>query len=286
MRKRLPLTFIFFVFLIGPPFTSGQKLSAREVIAKHLASIGPADKLSSMKSLIAVGDVNVEYITQKNQPANGRIVIASEGRKMFLGMSLNASDYPQEKIVFDGDKASVALVRAGSRSVLGNFVQSNAAMVSQGLLGGTLSTTWALLSAQERGAKISMSGTKKIDGKEVYALSFSPKGGSDLEITMFFDGQTFRHIRNEYKRTSSASIGRTIDESARQIESRLKVTEDFSDFKDFQGITVPNKYKIVYTIVGARGTTEIAWTCTLTEFAINQVLDPASFETGNRNVRP
>lgn len=287
MKNRLTLPIGFFLLLMTiPPFVTGQKLNAAEVIAKHLASIGTAEKRASIKSFIAVGDVNVEFITQKNQPASGRIVIASEANKMFVGMSLNATDYPQEKIVFDGSKTAVSLVRAGFRSVLGNFIQSNTALVSQGLLSGTLTTAWALSAMQEHGPKISLAGTRKIDGNEVYALTFNPKGGSDVEVTMFFDGQTFRHVRTEYKRMSSASIGRTIDESARQSETRLKVTEDFSDFKDFQGMTIPHKYKILYTITGARGTTEIAWTCNLTEFAINQTLAPGSFQTENRDARP
>lgn len=280
MKNRPALPILFLLFLVIAPFVNGQKMKPEEVIARHLASIAPADKLSAIKTFIAVGEVRVDYITQKNQPAVGRIVIASEGNKMFLGMSLNATDYPQEKIIFDGSKTAVAMVRAGVRSVLGNFIQSNSSIVSQGLLSGTLSTSWALLTAGERGHKISSAGNKKIDGKEAYALTFSPKGGGDLDITMFFDQQTFRHVRTEYKRTSSAGIGRTIDESARQSETRLKVTEDFSDFKDFQGITIPSKYKLLYSIMGANGTTEVVWTCSLTEFAINQALDPASFETG------
>lgn len=279
MKNRVAPPIVFLLFLVAAPFVDGQKIKAEEVIAKHLASIAPDEKRSSIKSFIAVGEVRVEYITQKNQTALGRIVIASEGNKMFLGMRLDATDYPQEKFVFDGNKTGVAFVRAGTRSVLGNFIQSNSEVVSQGLLSGALSNSWALLAAGERGAKISSAGSKKIAGKEVYALTFNPKAGGDLDITAYFDQQTFRHVRTEYKRTTSASIGRTIDESARQSESRLKVTEDFSDFKEFEGVTVPQRYKIVYTETGQNGTTEIAWTCSLTEFAINQKLDPASFET-------
>ena len=280
MKNRLTLPFGFLSLLVIAQMVNGQKMNADEVITRHLASIAPAEKLSLIKSFIAVGEVRVDYITQKNQSAAGRIVIASEGNKMFIGMRLDATDYPQEKIIFDGNKAAVAMVRAGTRSVLGNFIQSNSSILSQGALSGALTTSWALLAADGQRAKISSAGSKKIDGKEVYALTFSPKGGGDLDITMFFDQQTFRHVRTEYRRTSSAGIGRTIDESARQSETRLKITEDFSDFKDFQGMTLPNKYRIHYTITGANGTTEIAWICNLTEFAINQPLDAGTFETG------
>lgn len=280
MTNRFYLVTGFLLFLVLVPGINGQKLKAEEIVAKHLESIGSAETRSSLKTFIASGEVRVEFISQKNQPATGRIVIFSEGKKMFWGMSLNAADYPQEKVIFDGKNTGVALVRAGQRSVLGNFIQSNNSIVSQGILGGALSSSWALLSTGDRQYKVSSAGSKTIDGREAYAVNITPKGGSDLDITLFFDRETFRHIRTEYKRTSSAGIGRTIDDSARQSETRLKLTEDFSDFKDYKGLMVPNKYKLFYTISGANGTTEISWTANLTEFAINQALDAATFDMG------
>ncbi len=277
MKYRSFFPIILAVLLVLPPFASGQKMNAEEVLTKHLNSIAPVEKRASIKSLIAVGDVMVEYITQKSQPAVGRAVLASDGSKVFMGMNLNAADYPQEKIVFDGSRTSVDFIRSGSRSLLGTFVHSSPQMISQGLLAGPLTTAWAAMGTDDVRSRFSFSGTKKIDGKEVYALTYDPKGGSDVEIMMYFDAKTFHHLRTEYKRTSSASIGRTIDDSARQSESRLKVTEDFSVYKETQGMTLPHQYKILYSISGARGTTEVRWTSQFTEFAFNQALDPATF---------
>jgi hypothetical protein len=277
MKKSI-LTLV--VLFLAAASLNAQKLKAEDLIAKHLDSIAPAEKRSSIKSLIAVGEVRVDYKTQKNQPASGRIVIASEGPKMFFGMQLNATDYAQEKIIFDGSKTDVGYVRTGGRSLLGNFVQSNNGIVSQGLMTGTLTTSWALLDVAGRGGKLSSPGSKKIDGKDVYSISFNPKGSSDVDVTLYFDAQTFQHVRTEYKRTSSASMGRTPEESSRMQETRLKVTEDFSDFKAEQGMNVPHKYTINYLISGQNGTTEIEWTANLSEFAINQALDPATFAIG------
>jgi outer membrane lipoprotein-sorting protein len=279
MKTRLTLPLVLLALLVVAPFANGQKLKAEEIIAKHLDSIGTAEKRASLKTFIAVGEVRVEFITQKNQPASGRLVVASDGSKSFLGMSLNDAKYPHEKVIFDGNKTAVALVYAGNRSVLGNFIQSNSSIVSSGIFGGTLSNTWILLSPDQRKAKVSTSGSKKIDGRDAYGIDINPKGGGDLEITLYFDKETFRHVRTEYSRTSSAAMGRTIDESARQSETRIKVTEDFSDFKDYQGIMVPNKYRILYSIAGS-STTEVSWTADLAEFAINQALDASTFDAG------
>jgi len=276
MKNRVILTVLFLLTLTIVPSISGQKLKPEEVIAKHLDSIAPAEKRATIKTMIASGEVRVEFVSQKNQPATGRIVIASEGNKMFYGMQLNAGDYPFEKVIFDGSKSDVALIRAGGRSVLGNFLQANNGIISGGLVGGIYKTSWPLLSALEKGVKVSSAGNKKVDDREAYALMFSPKGSSDVEITMFFDAETFRHVRTTYKRQSAASMGRTIDESARQHDGRFTVTEDFSDFKEDKGMMLPHKYKLHY-LVSASSTTEILWTAVFSEFAVNQAFDPGTF---------
>lgn len=254
----------------------GQKLKAEEILAKHLDSIGTAEKRSSVKSILAVGDAQVTFITQKNQSAQGRIVLASSGEKNFWGLNLNAADYPAEKFSFDGKKAKVAFVRTGIRSILGNFVLSNDLLLEESLLGGTLSSSWALLNLPAKKAKISAEGKKKIDGRETYAVNYLAKG--DIDITLYFDAENFRHIRTEYKRISSAGIGRTPEQSSRFSESRIKVVEDFSDFKDENGLTLPHKYQVLYSITGQNGTTEIGWQFVLTQFSFNQNLADSTFD--------
>lgn len=255
-----------------------QKMKAEEVVSKHLNSIGTAEKRQAVKSLLAVGDAAVKYIAPKNQNLNGRIVMASAGEKNFLGLNLNAADYPQEKFSFDGEKSKVAYIRMGTRSVLGNFVLSNNQLLEQSLLGGTLSTSWALLDLPNKNAKLSFDGTKKIDGKETYAVGYSVKNGGDVDVTLYFDKATFRHLRSEYKRTSSAGISSNPNDSSRFSETRFKLTEDFSDFKEVGGLILPHVYKINYTVSGQNGTTEIEWDFKFTEFAFNQTLADSTFD--------
>ena len=255
-----------------------QKMKAEEVLAKHLDSIGTPEVRASVKNQMAVGDAVVTFISQKNQSAQGRIVLVSEGMKNFLGMNLNAADYPQEKFSYDGKTSKIAFVRANVRSILGNFILSNDLLLEESLLGGTLATSWALANTATNKAKISFDGTKKVDGQEAYVLGYTPKGGGDIEIKLYFDKETFRHIRSEYKRTISAALGRTIDESARQNETRLKITENFGDFKTETGLTLPHSYSLNYSTTGQSGTSEIEWKFNFTQFAFNQKLDVKTFD--------
>jgi hypothetical protein len=251
-------------------------MKAEEVIAKHLESIGTAEVRASVKNQMAVGDVAVTFVSQKNQPAQGRVVMVSEGTKNFLGMNLNANDYPLEKFSYDGKDAKVAFVRTNVRSILGNFILSNQLMLEESLLGGTLATSWALSNLATNKAKVSFDGTKKIDGKEVYILGYTPKGGSDIDIKIYLEKDTFRHIRTEYKRTSSAGIGTRPEQSSGFSETRLKITENFGDFKAEKGITLPHSYTLNYSTTGIA--VEIEWKFALTQFAFNQNLDPKTFD--------
>lgn len=278
---RLSALFLLLVLVAVPAFA--QKLKPEDVLAKHLESIGTAETRTALKSLITVGDVAAKFLSQKNQVVQGRIVLASSGEKNFFGMNLNSTVYSGEKFSYDGKKVKVGAIQAGARSILGNFIKSNDLILEESLLAGTLSTSWALHDTIGKKAKLSFDGTKKIDGKEVYVLGYSPKGGGDIDIQLYFDKETFRHIRTEYKRISSAAMGRTIDESARQSESRLKVVEEFSDFKTEKGLTLPHNYRIFYSITGQNGTTEVEWTFSLTEFAFNQTLDPKTFDAEAAN---
>ena len=277
MKSLIRIVSVSVIMLAASLAGFAQKLKPEEVLAKHLDSIGTSDARLAAKSRIAVGEASAKFVSTKDQTVVGRIVLASDGEKNFFGLNMNSTLYPGERFSFDGKDASVGYVQQNTRSLLGNFVQSNNMLLKESLLGGTLSSSWIMSNMGENKGKLSFDGLKKVDGKEVYALGYSRKGGGDITVTMYFDKDTFRHVRTEYKRTSSAAIGLRPEQSSGFSESRLKVTEDFTDFKAEKGLMLPHTYKLVYSISGQNGTTEIEWNFKLNEFAFNQTLDPKTF---------
>ena len=267
--------FAFLTFAL-PSSSFSQKLTPEDILVKHLDSIGTATARAGNTSRIVVGNADVEFTSQKNLPAQGRIVLASAADKMFWGLKLNALDYPFDKFSFDGSKAKVAFVRNGLRSILGNFVVTNDVLLKESLFGGTLSTSWALLDLKSKNVKLTSEGRKKVDGKDVYALGYAAK--SDVAITLYFDAETFQHVRTEYKRTSSAGIGTSPNQSSRFSETRIKVTEIFADFKSEKGLTLPHKYRVLYSVNGQNGSNEIKWVFDLNEFAFDQKIADSTFD--------
>jgi hypothetical protein len=257
---------------------SAQKVGSAEVIAGHLASLGPTEVRAAEKNRIGVGDASVRFVTGSSATAAGRIVIAGESGKVFLGMNFDSNDYPREAFAFDGKSVAASTVRDGIRSVLGNFVLSNDRVIKESLLGGVLFSSWGPANLGSNKAKMGFDGIKKVGDRQLYVLSYSPKGGTDFKVKLFFETDTFRHVRSEYTRIFSAGIGKTPDESSRFVETRLKLTEDFSDFRAESGLVLPHRHTIFYSISGQKGTTEIEWKFVYTEFAFNQDLAPGTFD--------
>lgn len=275
--KKFAFSFAFISSLFAGNLIAVDKMTPEQLIAKHLESIGSAEARASMKSVTIVGTSKATFQGRGGGVAEGLAVLASEGDKYLVAMKFNNSGYPFEKMGYDGSNFSVGFVKPGVRSVLGDFMRTNENAFKHGIMSGVLSTYWALNNFDEKEAKLRYSGTKKIDGKQVHQLDYNPRKGSDLNIRLFFDADTFRHVRTEYKRTIAARMGATVDTSAGQSETRYTLVEDFSDFKEENKLTLPHTYKIYMEILTGNGTTSYEWLMNLQQFNFNQQIDVKDF---------
>ncbi len=201
-RKFLITSFIAFSTLLlpGSPSSARVKITPEELVAKHLESIGPAKARASVNSRIIAGKSLVIFRTPPPGQATGRAVLASEGPKSLIGMSFPSPVYPREQLGFNGNSFIAAFVTPGVRSVLGNFLMTHAQIFKQGLMGGTLSTAWPLLDLTARNPRLEYAGLKTVDNRTLHQLKYLAHGGSDLQISLFFDQSTFQHVRTEYER--------------------------------------------------------------------------------------
>lgn len=254
-----------------------EGLKAEEIVAKHLDSIGPAKVRGSIKSRIISGTSLVNLRAPRGGQAEGRAVLASEGVKSLIGMSFQTPGYPQEKLGYNGSTFMAAYLKPGMRSALGNFLMTHEAVFKQGLMGGTLSSAWPLLDVASRNPQLEYVGTKKIEGRVLHELKYLPRGGSDLKIVLFFDQETFQHVRTEYERVIAAPTGNRSYTNIEERETRYKMVEEFSDFKDESGLTLPHTYNIRLAVDAQKGTFLADWTIKLTQFTFNEKIDPAAF---------
>ena len=275
---RIAVALLLLCPLCGTKQTQAQKLKAEEIVAKHLEALGGAETLHSVTTRIESGTVVATFKTPTTAELGGRAVLASDGQKNVLAMIFenSTSNYPHEKVGYDGRDVSGSYVRPGIRSTLGDFLLTHKNIVKQGIFGGSLSQAWTLLDP-DRKIKIEAGGSKKIGDRQAYVLKCYPSG-SDLKVTMYFDAESFQHVRTEYERSVVAQMGSNPETSASQSETRYKLTEDFSDFKKEGGLTLPHGYKIQLEILGRNGSFRAFWELTLSQFQFNQKIDPTTFD--------
>lgn len=256
-----------------------DKMTAEEVVAKNLDSIGSAEARSSAHSRVVVGTSHGNFNGRNNSGAiDGRFILGSIDRKVLYAMSFPSPNYIGEKFGFDGKKFTVGYLKPGVRSTLGSFILLHDTVFKEGLMGGTLSSAWPFLNLAERKAKLEYAGTEKIGEQLVHKLRYSPNKGSDLEVTLYFDAKTFQHVRTQYERVMGARLSAGgIDTQASQRAIRYKMIEDFSDYKKEGELNLPHSYKLVLNIEQTSGTSTHKWETNLSQFMFNQEIDDAGF---------
>ena len=281
------------------PFSSlaDDKMQPEEIVAKHLESIGAAETRASVHSRIAAGTVVATMRAPSTAKFSGQAVMASDGNKNMIKLGFESAGSYQEKFGFDGRDLTVGFVRPGVRGYWGDFLQTHQNIIKEGLVGGTLSDAWPLLNLSEKKPKLEYQGIKKIGGKSLYELKYIPRGTSDVEISLFFDTETFQHARTEYNRVISAGLGTgvigsgrpasaaqsgAIDASGQQRPTRYKMVEEFSDFRKESGLTLPHSYRVGLELDTRAGTFIGEWELTLTDFAFNQPIPLAVFNVNTQ----
>ena len=212
--------------------------------------------------------------------AQGQVLLASEGEKNLTKLNFD-SEQNATWFKFDGSKTTVSQFRPGRRTSLENFFASFEVLTKEGLVGGTLSEAWPLLNVTTKNPKLEYGGTKDLDGKKLITVKYAPHKGGDMKITLFFEPETFRHVRTEYSQTIYATDQQRIPggrglpapTESRATPTRITAVEEFTDFKEEQGLNLPHTYKFELSIQSDIKPALINWTFDLSEFKFNSAFD-------------
>ena len=280
-----------------------EKLTAEQVVTKHLASIGTPEALAAAKSRVIVGQGGVTSLRGGGGSLVGPVQLASDTERMLFVMLFNSNDYPFEKAAFDGKNVSVATPN-GVRTGLSEFLKTKDAILEEGLFTGALSSKWPLLSTNSKKARLEYAGIAKFGDRSLHKLKYSPRGGS-LRVSLFFEPDTFRHVMTEYYYTVDIGIGTSSTDIQNQ-KDYYTLTEQFSDFKKVGDLTLPFHYTIALdiqknsattvqfiqqgvqpggAITGgvapkslAAGTSALQFTLKLAQVYFNEKLEPSAFK--------
>lgn len=270
--------FILSLVQITAMLCAAQKLKPEDLVAKHLDSIGTAEARAGISSRVAQGSAAVTIRIGGHGQSAGGAVMASQGRMSLIGIIFAPQDYSNEKAAFDGSKLTLGELTPGNRTRLGVFFKEHDIMFREGLIGGTLSAAWPLLDLPVRNPKLKYIGLKKINGRSLHAVEYDPRGGGNLDIRLYFDSETFQHVRTEYEQSFVAQTVTRPEDAARQKETHLKFIEEFSNFKVERGLNLPHTYKMQLTIDSERNPLLQDWLITLSQFVFNKNLDVKQFD--------
>ena len=254
-----------------------ERITVEQVLARHLASIGTDEARQKTTSHLILGTCRAVFRGRGEGILEGRAVLASENTRNLLGIKFESPDYPHEKVGFDGTNFRVGYIRPGVRSTFGSFLLIHDTLFKEGLFGGTLSSAWPLLNLSTRSARLEYAGTDKIENRKVHKIRYTPRRGSDLQITLYFDAANFRHVRTQYERVVAPSIGGGVDATAGRRETRYRLVEDFSDFHTKQQLTLPQKYALELFIETTNGSVSQRYEFVFNQFSFNQEIGTEFF---------
>jgi outer membrane lipoprotein-sorting protein len=178
-----------------------------EIIARNLAARGGIAKLKSLQTLKLTGTItaqgmSVPMTTWAKRPGRMRQEMRFQDKKVVSA--------------FDGTTAWVMDERRGG---LPQDLPANALALAR----EDADFDPLLLDWQSKGHKVTLAGTEKIDGKPAYDLEVVTKAGK----------------RQHYFIDAATGLERRTTMMMEQEGLKARVSIDFSDYRDVQGITMP-----------------------------------------------
>lgn len=267
---------VFATGILAAP-AQNKKLTPEELIARHVESIGSAEARAAARSRVVNGAVTLFLRVGGAGNGTGTGTLASNGTKLWYGMKFRSVEYTGENLAFDGTRAATGFLPQGGRSQLSAFLSIRDAPLKEGLLGGVLSTAWPLLRIEQQNPRLEYRGLKKMDGRELHEMSYRPrKGDSDLKISLYFDSATFRHVRTHYSLKIEATIG-TRESPNQNPESYYSMTEEFDDFRAVDGLTLPHRYRLQFSVQGVPRSALYDYTLAVNSISHKETIDDRVF---------
>ena len=257
-----------------------KNLSAEEVVANHLQSIGKPEVLKNVRARAFRGSASFEFIQgMSGSSSNGVVIYASDATRTAINLKYNDLNYPGEHFAFNGQDVSVAYISPGQRSPLADFVFRYSALMKEGFLSGVWSLSWPLLDVKGKKPDLKYKVIKD-DGRKLHEIEYRPKKNlGDLTVKMYFDFETFRHVRTSYRvrvrndnstrteageRRKGAGISRYDNDPTSEIyddvpDSIYLLIEKFDDFRDHDGLMLPTLCSYEYSVEGQGNSIVAHW---------------------------
>ena len=274
MRKTGFIGIIVFV-LTALGWAVDSQVQVETVLSRHRAALGNEKALAEVRTRVAEGTAHYQVMGGGAGTIDGKATIVSEGVNARYLMKFNHPDYPGEDFLTNGSKVQV--YGMPKRTTLGELLYVHDALLKNGIFTGVLATAWPLLDPKLRGATLQYGGRKTLNGVELEELLFLPNKGSDLEIKLYFEPESGRHVLTV---TTFSIVPRLIGGetmSSQEQIVRYRIEQRFADFREFDGVTLPTTCSTLLTADGYR-TVQLRYTSKFENIQHNLQLDARNFQ--------
>jgi hypothetical protein len=245
---------LLFLTAVLPLHAADEEITPEELIARHLESIGPSEARQQIQTRRYVGEGMWRMVLGGVGQMAGHVSFDSSGDTCdFTFGGAGNQAFTGERFRYDGKDADVKRSFQEQYSVLGQFMRRNRNILGEGLFGGTANLSWALLDTATRKARMKYLGLKVIEGRRLHALDYRPrKRKGETTIELYFDPETYRHVRTEYRERFIGDIGPGRDPNQLTVpnapsdpaiamleESQVSFVETFEEFHPADGVMVP-----------------------------------------------
>jgi outer membrane lipoprotein-sorting protein len=269
MKKKVSLILLCLgALLVSTAAAQDQKLTADQIIEKHLAAVGGREALAKFKTRVALGTI------KKEDEPDGQLAIMSEAPNK-LSVFYGFHDFDL-RMIYDGNKAFVRPVLRRDLSSLSDKYQD---MLASGFMFNSISLYNLIANAAAGELKFESKGVKKVAGKDAYIVQVKPRKGPQMKL--YFDASSFMWVRTDYGSTSvSRQMGTFTNDVVNQggTEATIDFYIETSDFRDVDGVKLPFRFEQTITAPFLRQKAVGTVTGTIREYRHNEGIDPKMFQ--------
>lgn len=277
------------VFLLASPVAT-QKLTAELVVRNHLNSFGSPEARAGARTRVCEGVGELKILEGGFGAMRGPAGFVAQDGRQALEIQFGNPDYSREAVSFTGEEVQAAPVLPGRRSRLGDFLYTYPQLMREGLFGGVYATGWPLLDLERHQPRLRYRGVKKVDSQKLHQLDYEMNSERrDVNVKLFFDEKTFRHVRTQYTLTVRHGMRTNPNQSlsAQEAYTRYELLETFSEFQRTDGLDLPFRWNVRFKSesdsgqeLGARSFVW-EWKLKFDRIHHNQQLNPDLFDVMN-----
>jgi len=238
---RLVITTVCLLFFA----TSSPAQTVEEIVAKHVAARGGAEKLAKLETIHMTGTLDL---------GNGMTatLVSDQKRPDLMHMDMITPQFTATR-AFDGKTGWSIMPQQGQPDAKPMTAEERKDALEESDFAGPL------VDYQRKGHKLELQGHEAIDGHDCYKLKLTRAGSGDVR-TIWLDAGTFLERRVEGSRDSE--------------QGKTSFVQNLDDYRDVDGVKFP--FQSVVEVKGPQGNGK--YTYKVEKIELNKPMESTHFE--------